>query len=91
MTPADTRQKYADRIREARRQGPDYDDICDAPSAGLSDEPSYMTPVGFPICSECGKPTRAKSQVICAPCRKGTRLLLTPEDRRWLRKVGIKR
>ena len=67
------------------------DDICDAPSAGMSDEPSYTTLAGFPICSRCGRSTRHRERLICRPCESGTRLILTAEDRRFLRDCGIAR
>lgn len=65
------------------------DDINNAPSAGQCDEPSYTTRSGIPICERCGKSTRNMSQLVCAPCRHGTRLLLTKADRQWLRDIGI--
>lgn len=58
---------------------------------GESGEPSYTTPAGFPICSECGRSTRNRNRLICRPCESRTRLLLTDEDRRWLREIGIAR
>jgi len=67
------------------------DDINDAPSAGQCDEPSYTTLAGFPICSKCGKSTRKKNVLVCAPCRNRTRLVLTDEDKKFLRDVGISR
>jgi len=67
------------------------DDINNAPSAGECDEPSYTTPSGIPICSECGRSTRNRNRLICRPCESRTRLLLTDEDRRWLREMGIAR
>jgi len=67
------------------------EEINNAPSAGWSDEPSHMTPRGFPICSECGNSTRNQSELVCAPCRNRTRLILTAEDCRWLREIGIAR
>ena len=68
----------------------DRDELYDAPSAGGCDEPSYTTPAGFPICERCGLSTRNMNQIVCAPCRKGTRLMLTAEDRRWLRQIKVK-
>jgi len=65
------------------------DDINNAPSAGQCDEPSYTTRSGIPICERCGKSTRSMNQLVCAPCRSRTRLLLTKADRRWLRNIGI--
>ena len=67
------------------------EEINSAPSAGWSDEPSHMTPSGFPICSECGKSTRNQNYLVCAPCRNRTRLILTAEDRAWLQEIGIAR
>jgi hypothetical protein len=58
-------------------------------TAGDCDEPNYTTLSGVPICSECGKSTRNMNQLVCAPCRSRTRLLLTKADRRLLRKMGI--
>ena len=69
---------------------PDPDDINNAPSAGWA-EPSYTTPSGYPICETCGKSTRNRNEIRCAPCRNGTRLVLTKKDRKWLREMGIKR
>jgi hypothetical protein len=66
-------------------------DVNNAPSAGECDEPSYTTPGGFPICSRCGKSTRNKNQLVCRPCESRTRLILTAEDRQWLRQMGIAR
>ena len=67
------------------------DDINNAPSAGQCDEPSYTTVSGFPICSTCGRSTRNREFLVCAPCRNRTRLLLTQDDRKWLRQIGIAR
>jgi hypothetical protein len=67
------------------------DEINNAPSAGECDEPSYTTPQGFPICERCGKSTRNRNALICAPCRNQTRLLLTKDDRTFLQAVGIAR
>lgn len=67
------------------------DDINNAPSAGECDEPSYTTLSGIPICSKCGRSTRNRNALICAPCRKQTRLLLTKDDRTFLQEVGIAR
>jgi hypothetical protein len=39
------------------------------PSEGDSGEPNYTTPAGFPICAECGKSTRNRNTLVCAPCR----------------------
>jgi hypothetical protein len=58
-------------------------------TAGDCGEPNYTTLSGFPICSECGKSTRNMNQLVCAPCRSRTGLLLTKSDRRLLRKMGI--
>jgi hypothetical protein len=63
----------------------------ECPSGGESDEPSYTTRSGIPICSKCGKSTRNMNQLVCAPCRKRTRLLLTDADKKWLREMGIAR
>ena len=60
-------------------------------TAGDSGEPNFTTLSGIPICSECGKSTRNRNSLVCAPCRNGTRLRLTPEDRDWLRQLGIER
>jgi hypothetical protein len=65
------------------------DDINNAPSAGFCDEPSYTTRSGIPICSECGKSTRNRNELVCAPCRNRTRLSLTDADKKWLRQIGI--
>jgi hypothetical protein len=67
------------------------DDFNNAPSAGENDEPSYLTPSGFPICPKCGKSTRSRNALVCSPCRNGSRLVLTEEDRKWFRNVGIAR
>ena len=70
---------------------PDRTDINDAPSAGMSDEPSFTTRAGFPICERCGKSTRSMNRLICRPCEMGTRLLLTTADRKLLREMRIAR
>jgi hypothetical protein len=70
---------------------PDADDINNAPSAGECDEASYTTATGIPVCSRCGKSTRNREARVCAPCRKGTRLLLTEEDKQLLRALRISR
>jgi len=62
-----------------------------APSARDCDEPSYTTIAGFPICSKCCKSTRNKSALICASCRNRTQLVLTDEDKHFLREIGIER
>ena len=67
----------------------DNDDICNAPSAGMSDEPSYTTLAGFPICHRCGYSTRNMDRLICKPCEDGTRLMLTAADRKLLRQIRI--
>jgi hypothetical protein len=67
------------------------DDIDNAPSAGMSDEPSFTTPGGFPICERCGKSTRSMNRLICRPCETGTRLLLITADRKLLREMRIAR
>ena len=66
------------------------DDISNAPSAGRSDEPSYRTLSGFPICDRCAKSTRNMKQLVCRPCEAGTRLLLTTADRKLLRVMKVK-
>jgi ribosomal protein L37E len=66
-------------------------DIDNAPSAGDCGEPSRTTLQGFPLCARCGRSTRNMNALVCAPCRKGTRLLLTVADRRWLKGIGISR
>src|SRR5579863_501002 len=68
----------------------DNDELCNAPSAGMSDEPSYTTPRGYPICERCGLSTRNFNELVCAPCRKNTRLILNKGDRKWLRQIKIK-
>jgi hypothetical protein len=65
-------------------------EVQECPSGGHSDEPSYTTISGIPICSECGKSTRNRNNLICAPCRNRTRLMLTAEDRKFLHEVGVK-
>lgn len=59
-------------------------------TAGDCGEPSYTTLAGYPICDRCGKSTRNKNALTCAPCRKGTRFILTPDDRQFLRAVGVR-
>lgn len=66
-----------------------YENTNNAPSAGWSDEPSYTTPAGYPCCELCGYSTRDFEEIVCKPCQNGTRLILTAEDRRWLRKIKI--
>jgi len=61
----------------------------ECPSGGLCDEPSRTTIRGIPICSKCGKSTRNRNTLVCAPCRNRTRLLLTDEDKQLLREIGI--
>ena len=53
------------------------------------DEPSHTTRSGRPCCERCGHATTDTLWPYCRPCRKGTRLLLTAADRRWLRTMGI--
>ena len=65
------------------------DDINNAPSAERCDEPSYTTRSGIPICERCGKSTRNRNALTCAPCRNRTRLLLTDTDKQLLRAIGI--
>jgi len=60
-------------------------------TAGDCGEPNYTTPSGIPICSKCGKSTRNRNELMCAPCRNRTRLLLTETDRKFLREIGISR
>jgi hypothetical protein len=60
-------------------------------TAGLCGEANHTTVTGFPICSCCGRSTRNRNALICAPCRKGTRLILTCDDRKLLREIGISR
>ena len=60
----------------------DADDICNVPSGGMSNEPTYSTPAGFPICRRCNRSTRTVGRLFCRPCISGTRLPLTAEDRR---------
>jgi hypothetical protein len=67
------------------------DGVNNAPSAGQCDEPSHTTRSGIPICERCGKSTRSMNQLVCAPCRSRTRLLLTKADRKWLRQIGVER
>lgn len=57
--------------------------------AGPCEEPNFTTPSGIPICSKCGDSTRNRNALVCAPCRNGTRLMLTDEDKHFLRAVGI--
>jgi len=68
----------------------DWNDISNAPSAGRSDEPSYRTLSGFPICDRCGKSTRNMERLVCWPCESGSRLLLTLADRKLLREMKVK-
>jgi hypothetical protein len=63
----------------------------ECPSGGLCGEPSHTTIRGIPICSKCGKSTRSRNTLVCAPCRNRTRLLLTDEDKKLLREIGIAR
>jgi hypothetical protein len=67
------------------------DDINNPPSAGDCGEPDHTTLRGFPICSRCGRSTRNKNALVCAPCRNRTRLVLTDEDKKLLREIGISR
>jgi hypothetical protein len=47
---------------------PERDDaICNSPSAGWCDEPSYE-PVRLPRCTMCGRSTRSRQRVICKSC-----------------------
>jgi hypothetical protein len=43
------------------------DSICNSPSAGWCDEPSYE-PVRLPRCTMCGRSTRSRQRVICKSC-----------------------
>jgi hypothetical protein len=63
----------------------------ECPSGGECGEPNFTTRNGIPICSKCGRSTRSRNALICAPCRNRTRLLLTDEDKKWLRQIGISR
>ena len=40
------------------------------PTEGDCGEPNHTTLAGIPICSECGRSTRNRNALICAPCRK---------------------
>ena len=62
-----------------------------SPSAGDCGEPNFTTLSGIPICPECGKSTRNRNALVCAPCRNRTRLPLTTDDKKWLQKIGISR
>lgn len=64
----------------------DTDGISNAPSAGDCGEPNYMT-----LSGRCGKSTRDQGALTCAPCRKGTRLLLNKYDSKLLKETGISR
>jgi hypothetical protein len=52
-------------------------------------EPSYRTPKGYPVCSECGRSTRNKNMLICRDCRDG--YVLNDEDLKILKSMGVKR
>jgi hypothetical protein len=67
-----------------------WDDISNAPLAGISDEPSYRTLGGFPVCDRCGMSARNMERLVCRQCEAGTRLLLTPADRKLLREMKVK-
>src|SRR5579864_1688887 len=47
-------------------------DINNSPSASDCGEPYHTTLRGFPILSRCGRSTRNKNTLICAPCRNRT-------------------
>jgi hypothetical protein len=66
-------------------------DVWESPTAGDCGEPNFTTTSDIPICSECGKSTRNRNKLVCAPCRSRTRLLLTDEDKKLLREIGIAR
>ena len=66
-------------------------DVWESPTAGDCGEPNFTTISGIPICSGCGKSTRKRNKLVCAPCRSRTRLLLTDEDKKLLREIGIAR
>lgn len=66
-------------------------DINNAPSAGDCGEPDHTTLRGFPSCSRCGRSTRNKNALVCASCRNRTRMVLTDEDKKFLREIGISR
>jgi len=63
--------------------------INNSPSASDCGEPYHTTLRGFPILSRCGRSTRNKNTLICAPCRNRTRLALTDEGKKILREIGI--
>ena len=94
-TPDETRLCYATRWnREVEPLDGEIEAELPAmqcPSGGQCDEPSYTTISGIPICSRCSRSTRSMNQLVCAPCRSRTRLLLTKADRNWLRQIGIAR
>jgi hypothetical protein len=77
--------------QEIEEQLPIELQITESPSGGQSDEPNHTTHQGIPLCSKCGRSTRNRNELVCAPCRNRTRLLLTAEDRHWLRQMGIAR
>ena len=65
-------------------------DFIECPSGGEhGDEPSYTTINGYPVCAKCGNSTRNRNQIICAPCRNRTRLVLTEKDREFFQQIGI--
>lgn len=61
----------------------------ESPTAGHAGEPNNTSIKGIPICSKCGQSTRNRNRLVCKPCEDGTRLVLTREDREWLRQIGI--
>lgn len=65
--------------------------FSESPTAGDCGEPDFTTKGGIPICSRCGKSTRNRNKLVCAPCRSRTRLQLTDEDKKLLREIGIAR
>jgi hypothetical protein len=40
-------------------------------TSGDCDEPHFTTRSGIPICSKCGKSTRNRNTLVCAPARTG--------------------
>lgn len=78
-------------IAPGGREMEHLDENIKAPSAGASGEPSHTIPSGIPICPKCGKSTRSGNRLVCKPCENGTRLILTSEDRKWLREIGVSR
>ena len=54
------------------------------------DEPSAQTMSGLPCCERCGHAMSRRWWQYCKACRMGTRLLLTDDDRAFLKSAGIK-